>query len=41
MDPETRRINISVKLLDYEPIQINTLLEHIDRGERLESISDA
>ena len=41
IDPETQRINISVELLEYEPIHIDTLLEYIERGERLESISEA
>lgn len=37
LDPETRRINISIELLDYEPVPIETIIECIERGERLET----
>lgn len=34
-DPEHHRINISVELLDYRPIHIETILDCIERDERL------
>lgn len=36
-DPEHRRINISVELLDYTPVHIETIIDCINRGERLDT----
>ncbi len=41
VNPEIRRVNIPVELLNYEPVHTDTLLNYIDQGERLISVSDA
>lgn len=40
INPSTRRINVSVELLEYRPIQVATLVELIERGGRVKSLSD-
>jgi calcineurin-like phosphoesterase family protein len=35
VDPEARRVNVSIELLGYEPIPLEELLGYLDRGERL------
>jgi len=35
LDPERRRVNVSIELLGYEPIPIDELLTWIGQGERL------
>lgn len=35
VDPERRRVNVSVELLGYEPLPLEELVSYLDRGERL------
>lgn len=38
LDPVQRRINVSVELIDYRPLALETLVTLMDRGERLEQL---
>lgn len=40
LDPEKRRINVSVELTGYEPVPVSELVERIKSGERLERRPD-
>ncbi|CAI50125.1 metallophosphoesterase domain protein [Natronomonas pharaonis DSM 2160] len=33
--PDSRRINVSVELLDYEPLAVEELVDYLDRRQRL------
>ena len=35
LNPDARRVNVSVELIDYTPLPVPELVEYIDRGERL------
>ena len=35
LDPERQRVNLSAELIGYEPLSLDDLVEHIDRGERI------
>ena len=35
VDPDARRVNVGVELLDYRPIPVAELVGYLDRGERL------
>ncbi len=37
LDPKSRRVNISVEVLSYEPIHIETLVQYLEQGTRLET----
>jgi calcineurin-like phosphoesterase family protein len=41
LDPERRRVNVSVELLEYTPLSVNRLVALVERGERLETLADA
>ena len=36
VDPDSRRVNVSVELLGYEPVAVSELVGYLDAGERLE-----
>lgn len=40
LDPERRRVNVSVELIGYEPLAVETLVDLLDRGERLVRLPD-
>lgn len=40
VDPDARRINVSVELLGYEPIPVPELVGYLDRRERLRTRPD-
>lgn len=40
VDPDARRINVSVELLGYEPIPVAELVDYLDRLERLRARPD-
>ena len=35
LDPERRRVNVSVELIGYEPLPEEELINYVERGERL------
>ena len=41
LDPNARRINVSVELLGYEPIPVAELLEYVDRRRRFRRRPDS
>ncbi len=34
LDPDTRRVNVGVELLGYEPLSVGELLEYVEAGRR-------
>ncbi len=40
INPQTRCVNVSVELLDYEPVPVETIVDLIDQGNRLATIGD-
>lgn len=41
LDPDRRRVNVSVELLGYAPLSLDRLGSLLDRGDRLERLADA
>jgi len=37
VEPETKSVNVSVELLEYEPLPVTELVEYIEKGKRVES----
>lgn len=40
IDPERNRVNVSAELLAYTPLPLRTVTDLLDRGERIERVTD-